>query len=106
MAPWIAILRRAAENKSYVISRHAFARMGQNGISADEVEFCARTGEPIEVQFHGRDPKMLVQGVDDNGQQFYLVAALRYPEPPVIVTVCRFAGDAWNDLGRLKTRKR
>jgi len=78
--------------------------MGERNIAEDEVARCAAEGKVLEVQHHGRDVKVLVEGVDGEGRKFYLVAALSFPRP-VIVTVCRFREEAWEDLGPFKKRR-
>ncbi|TDA68586.1 MAG: DUF4258 domain-containing protein [Clostridia bacterium] len=106
MTPWIVILRKAAKDRSYIISKHAHQRMGERDIAEQDVARCAARGEVLEIQDHGRDVKVLVRGVDSEGREFYVVAALRFPDPPVIVTVARFREEAWNDLGPFKKRRR
>lgn len=80
--------------------------MGERDIAEEDVARCAAGGEVLEVQDHGRDVKVLVRGVDGEGREFYLVAALRFPQPPVIVTVARLRAEAGNDLGPFKKRWR
>jgi len=105
VTPWIVILREAAKQRSYIISGHARQRMGERDVAEEDLARCAAEGKVLEVQDHGRDIKVLVQGVDGDGRAFYVVAALKYPRP-VIVTVCRFREEAWEDLGPFKKRKR
>lgn len=105
MNPWVVILREAAKRRTYIISGHARQRMGERDIAEEDLARCAAEGEVLEVQDHGRDVKVLVRGVDGEGCAFYIVAALAYPRP-VIVTVCRFREEAWEDLGPFKRRKR
>lgn len=111
MTAWIVLLRKAAkerragkEEQGYIISQHAFRRMGERGIAEEDILRFALEGEVLETQDHGRDLKVLVQGVDGEGQGFYMVVALSFPRP-VIVTVCRFREDAWEDLGPFKKRR-
>ena len=99
-----AYLRSAASQHSYLISRHAFQRMGERGITEEDIERCVREGQILEKQDHGGDVKLLVQGTDGESEVFYVVVALAYPRP-VIVTVCRFREDVWKDLGS-GTRRR
>ncbi|MEW6230557.1 MAG: DUF4258 domain-containing protein [Bacillota bacterium] len=35
-------LRRAASQRSYIISRHAFQRMRERGITEEDIEGCGR----------------------------------------------------------------
>lgn len=100
-----AYLRSAASQRSYVISRHAFQRMGERGITEEDIERCGRAGQVLERQGHGGDVKLLVQGTDGEGEVFFMVVALAYPRP-VIVTVCRFREDVWEDLGSSTMRRR
>ena len=102
---WLVILREAVPGHSYIISTHAKSRMGERSISVFDIDRCALQGTFIESQDHGRDPIALIQGVDEEGEKFYMAVALRYPRP-VIVTVCRFLEEAWEDLGQFKQRKR
>jgi hypothetical protein len=111
MTAWIVILRKAARERrdgqaarGYIISKHAFEMMGLRGIAEEDIMHCALEGEVLETQEHGRDFKVLVQGIDSEGQAFYMVVALSFPRP-VIVTVCRFREDAWEDLGSFKKRR-
>ncbi len=90
--------------QSYIISQHASQRMGERGIAEEDITKCALEGKLLETQDHDRDIKVLVQGVDSEDNEFYIVVALSYPRP-VIVTVCRFREEAWDDLGRLKKRR-
>ncbi|MGE5586717.1 MAG: DUF4258 domain-containing protein [Clostridia bacterium] len=99
-----AYLRSAARQRSYVISRHAFQRMGERGITEEDIEKCVLKGQILEKQDHGGDVKLLVHGIDGEGEVFYVVVALACP-CPVIVTVCRFRQDAWEDLGS-RTKRR
>ncbi len=112
MTVWIALLRKAARERNagnleegYIISRHALQRMGERGIAEEDITKCGLEGKVLETQDHGRDIKVLVQGVDSEGQDFYMVVALRFPRP-VIVTVCRFRDEAWEDLGPFKKRRK
>ncbi len=102
---WLVILRKAVQDRSYLISSHAKDRMGMRDISVQDLENCALHGIFIGSQDHGQDLKALIQGVDEEGADFYMIVALRYPQP-VIVTVCRFLEGAWDDLGSFKHRKR
>lgn len=104
MTPWVVLLRKAAKERTYIISKHALQRMGERNIAEEDVNKCAAEGEVMEVQKHERDVKVLLSGVDADGKEFYLVVALRYPRP-VIVTVCRFREEAWEDLGPFKKRR-
>ncbi|KKM11090.1 hypothetical protein SY88_10165 [Clostridiales bacterium PH28_bin88] len=111
MTTWIALLRKAArerragnKERGYIISQHAFRRMGERGVAEEDITRCGLEGEVLENQDHGRDLKVLVQGVDAEGLDFYMVVALSFPRP-VIVTVCRFQEEAWEDLGTFKKRR-
>lgn len=37
MYAWLALLRKSVEDSSYTISQHAFQRMGERGITIDDV---------------------------------------------------------------------
>lgn len=100
-----AYLRSAAKRRIYTISSHAFQRMGERAITEEDIEKCGLEGQVLEEQDHEGDVKLLVQGIDSEGEFFYMVVALAYPRP-VIVTVCRFREEAWEDLGSTKKRKR
>lgn len=104
MTPWTVILRKAAQDRSYLISKHAHQRMGQRCVSEEELAKCLSQGVELETQDHGRDIKVLLQGTDSNGKGFYIVAALSYPRP-VVVTVCRFRDEAWEELDLRKEDK-
>jgi hypothetical protein len=100
---WLVILRKAVENRSYIISSHATRRMGEREITVADLEACLTVGEFIEDQDHGENVKALLRGTDCKSQEFYTVVALAFPRP-VIVTVCRFQKDAWEDMGPFKKR--
>jgi len=87
-----AYLRSAASQHSYLISQHAFQRMGERGITEEDVKRCALGGRIVGKQDHGGDVKLIVQGTDHDGEVFYMVVALAYPRP-VVVTVCRSRQD-------------
>lgn len=78
--------------------------MGERNISDDDVQRCLLEGQYIEHQDHGRDIKYLMQSECDDGSTFYMVVASTQPRP-VIVTVCRFRDEIWEDLGPMKRRK-
>jgi hypothetical protein len=101
---WLVILRKAVGDCSYIISGHARDRMGERSISVQDLEECALHGNFIESQDHGQDLKALIQWVDEEGVDFYMVLALRYPAP-IVVTVCRFREEAWADTDFFKRRK-
>lgn len=100
---WLVILRKAVENRNYIISGHAMRRMGEREITVADLESCFIVGEFIEDQGHGENVKALLKGLDCKNQEFYIVVALAFPKP-VIVTVCRFQKDAWEDIGSFKKR--
>ena len=104
ITPWVALLRKAVEQRTHIISSHARIRMGERNVSEVDVSDCCLYGQVIEEQDHGRDVKVLLQGVDTNGEAFFIVVALKYPRP-VIVTVSRFLDDTWGDLGQFKKRR-
>ncbi len=76
MTPWISLVRKAARQRAYKISKHAFQRMGERDVSEECLEKCLLEGEPLEEQDHGRDIKVLLKGEDENHQEFYAVVAL------------------------------
>lgn len=98
------LLRSTAQERRFLISKHAFQRMGERGIDEEDVEKCALLGKVIESQDHGDDIKLLLQSMDFEGQDFYMIVALRHPEPSIIVTVCRFLKDVWGDQGSFRKR--
>ena len=102
---WLKLLRKAGRSRNYIYSNHAFKRMGERTISDDDVQRCSMEGQYIEHQEHGQDLKVLLQGECDDGSTFYMVVALVYPRP-VIVTVCRFRDEIWDDLGAMKKRRK
>ncbi len=102
---WLELLKKTGRTRNYIISKHAFKRMGERDISDDDVQRCSLEGQYIEHQGHGRDLKILLQSECDDGSTFYMVVALSFPRP-VIVTVCRFIDGIWDDLGPMKKRKK
>jgi hypothetical protein len=78
--------------------------MGERGIDEEDVEKCALLGNVLESQDHGKDIKLLLQSMDSEGQDFYMIVALRYSDPSIIVTVCRFRKDVWGDQGSFRQR--
>lgn len=101
---WLELIRASGKGRNYIISRHAHIRMGERDISDDDLQRCLMEGQYLEHQDHGKDVKYLLQSQCDDGTNFYLVIAYREPRP-VIVTVCRFVEEAWDDLGPMKKRK-
>ena len=102
---WLELLKKTGRTRSYIISNHAFIRMGERDISDDDVQRCPLEGQYIEHQEHGQDLKVLLRGECDDGSTFYMVVALAF-QRPVIVTVCRFKDEVWDDLGPMKKRKK
>ena len=100
---WLTILRKAVENRSYIISSHAMRRMGEREITISDLESCLMVGEFLEDQDHGENVKALFRGIDCKSQEVYTIVALAFPRP-VIVTICRFRKDAWEDIGSFKKR--
>lgn len=88
MPRWVALLRQAVEDSNYSISDHALQRMGERGITVDDVEGCICEGEVVGKQDHGWHVKWLIRGHDEEDETFLTVVALSWPKP-VIVTVMR-----------------
>lgn len=101
---WLNYLRAAGKGRDYIISKHAHIRMGERNVSDDDVQRCLLEGQYLEHQDHGRDIKYLLQSECGDGSTFYMVVASAQPRP-VIVTVCRFRDEVWEDLGPMKRRK-
>ncbi|HIE12638.1 MAG TPA: DUF4258 domain-containing protein [Desulfotomaculum sp.] len=55
--------------------------MDERGVTEPDLTRCLAGGEVLEDQDHGRDVKLLLRGVDSEGEEFYVVAALTYPRP-------------------------
>ena len=88
MYAWLVLLRKSVEDSSHTISQHAFQRMGERGITIDDIRRCASEGDFLRAQDHGGDLKVVLRGHDENRQPFLMVAALCWPTP-TIVTVMR-----------------
>ena len=84
---WLELLKKAGNARDYIISKHAFVRMGEREISDDDVQRCSLEGQYIEYQGHGQDLKVLLQSECDDG------------------STCRFKDEIWDDLGPMKKRK-
>lgn len=102
---WIELLKKNGRTRNYIISKHAFLRMGERDISDDDLQRCSLEGQFLEHQGHGQNVKVLLQGECNDGSTFFMVVALAYPRP-VIVTVGRFSDGIWEDLGAMKKRKK
>lgn len=74
-------------------------------VTDEDIRECGLRGKLLETEDHGEDIKGLVQGTDSQGDDFFMVVALTYPEKPTIVTVCRFLEEAWEDVGPQKRRR-
>ena len=57
MPEWIVFLRKAIKDSKYIISEHALKRMGQRGITVEDVERCAIEGEVVGRQRRGENVK-------------------------------------------------
>lgn len=100
------LLHLLAHKRCYTISTHAFQRMGERAITEEDIVQCAAQADItriLETQYHGRDPKIVVQGVDSEGKEFYMVVASA--DPPVVITVCRFIDEVWQELGQCRIRR-
>ena len=93
MYAWVVLLRKSIGDSSYTISQHAFQRMGERGITIDDIERCALEGEFLRKQDHGEDIKVVMRGCDGNREPFLMGAALCWPNPRVI-TVMREGEDS------------
>ena len=62
MPAWIVFLRRAIRDSKYIVSEHALKRMGQRGITFEDIERCVIEGEVIDKQAHGKDVKWILRG--------------------------------------------
>ncbi len=89
---------------NFITSIHCIDRMDERGISIFDLEAVVNSGDIIEEQHHGRDPKVIIQGKAQNGEDCYAVIALSEPNLTV-VTVCWFLDDVWADVHGLKKRK-
>lgn len=96
MPQWIVFLRKAVAESKYYVRDHALHRMGQRGITLEDVDRCIMGGEVVDKQFHGKDPKWVLRSRDGEGDVFYVVVALARPQP-VVVTVWRDRDDD-NDI--------
>lgn len=88
MYPWLMLLHTAIKRASYTISKHAFHRMGERGVTVEDIEQCALNGDYIGSEDHGRDLKVILRGRDHSGEPFSMIAALSWPNP-TIITVMR-----------------
>lgn len=91
-------------NGEYRLSFHCHDRMDERGISEDDIVNACTTGKPIELQNHGRDDKVLMEGTTCCGKTFYAVVAVCQPSVHV-VTVCWFKDSIWADVPGLRKRK-
>ena len=87
MPAWIVFLRRAIRDSKYIVSEHALERMGQRGITFEDIERCVIEGEVIDKQAHGKDVKWILRGRDGEGGVFLMVIAFSRPSPVIITFV-------------------
>lgn len=97
-------IRDKFSKEKFITSIHCIDRMDERGISICDLEATISSGVIIEKQQHSRDPKVIVQGKAQNGEDCYAVIALSEPNLTV-VTVCWFSDDIWTDVKGLKKRK-
>lgn len=98
-------LQGQVAQRKYLLSRHASQRMDQRGVLIQHVLQAIKDGKVLERQTHQGDVKLLLEGQDDEGTPFYVVVALSVPLP-IIVTVCRFHDEVWEDVGSGRRRRR
>lgn len=102
-----ARLRRAftkTKARQYALTDHAMRRMEERDISEQELrDGIGNHGRVIEIQNHGWDTKMVVQGCRSNGEPFY--ALITDTIPCQVVTVCNFDEDVWEQCGGGMRRK-
>ena len=87
MYAWLALLRKSVQDSSYTVSQHAFRRMGERGITIDDIRRCALEGDFLRTQDHGEDVKVVLRGRDENQEPFLMVAALCWPSPTIITVM-------------------
>jgi len=76
MPEWIVFLRTAIKDSKYIISDHAFERMGQRGITIEDVERCVIEGQVVDKQGHGENVKWVLRERDEEGEIFFAIVAL------------------------------
>lgn len=102
----VAILKKAAAEGRYRVSDHALQRMGERQVAMEDLVACLARAEILEIQLHAQDHKVCVRGITGNGEEFYTVVAICFPDPPTVITVCQFDDQVWEDLGSAKCRRR
>ncbi|KKM13032.1 hypothetical protein SY88_00220 [Clostridiales bacterium PH28_bin88] len=98
-------LQKQVGEKKYLVSRHANQRMRERDLLIQYVLQAIAEGHVLETQTKKGDKKLLLEGRDDKGIPFYVVVALSEPLP-IIVTVCRFDEEVWQDVEGVKKRRR
>lgn len=97
------IIRGMIEKGWVCYSDHAQQRMGERKIPRQLVDHALLNGEIIEIQdFPDQDIKVVFQsGTED----FYVIVAAKYPQA-VVVTVCNFMEEVWEQLGTVRKRRK
>lgn len=96
-------VRICAKANGLKYSFHAVQRMGERKIRDVQVLDCVCNGKYIEQQDHGDDMKVLFQSLDGE-KGFYAIVATT--NPPLVVSVCLFDEDVWEEVNGLRKRRK
>jgi len=86
-------------------SEHAIQRMGERRIMRPLVECAIVNGHVLAIQdFPDEDIKVLFHSINEIDDPFYVIVAATFPQV-VVVTVCFFEEDVWEQLGNIRRRR-
>ena len=100
----IVLLRRKFACKDFALTKHANQRCGERDVAIRGIENCIMSGEIIEEQTHGPDPKVLILGDKEDGTSFYIVVAIT-EDKPVVITVCGIDENVWEIVAGIIRRR-
>lgn len=98
-------IREAARKGQIKYSNHAQLRMGERKIPRLLIDNAILNGEVLEIQnFPEKDVKVVFQSIPGTNDDFYVIVAASYPQV-VVVSVCYFMEEVWEELGNLYQRR-
>ena len=98
-------VREMVEKGNVKYSEHAIQRMGERKILRPLVDYSILNGEVLEIQdFPHEDIKVIFHSVDGPTDPFYVIVAASFPQV-VVVSVCFFLEDVWEQLGDIRVRR-
>lgn len=99
-------IREMVEKEFIKYSEHAQLRMGERQIPRLLINEAILNGDVIEIQdFPEEDIKVVFQSIPGTEESFYVIVAAKYPQV-VVVTVCYFEEELWEQLGVIRKRRK